>query len=191
MKRRSIDAGHMMPVQPVFIIGTYNEDGAPNFAPITWVSKTYDSDLGYLLIISMFGSKQTKLNALRTGQFSVNLASTDMLELVDYLGASSGKNRPKTDLPYEFSSAEFIHAPTLDQSRWVCECEIVRTVNTGQSDTFFCSVRNVQLDEAIVAPPFIGPSPGLDLTQLDPIIYSGDYHSIGDHLGMIGDFYRP
>ena len=27
MKRRSIDSGHMMPVQPVFIIGTYNEDG--------------------------------------------------------------------------------------------------------------------------------------------------------------------
>lgn len=76
-------------------------------------------------------------------------------------------------------------------SRWVCECEVIKTVAIDISDTFFCRVRNVQLDETIVAPPFTGPSPGLNLTQLNPIIYSGDYHSIGQHLGMIGDFYKP
>ena len=58
MKRRSIDSGHMMPVQPVFIIGTYNEDGTPNFAPITWVSVTNERDDEYLLVISMAGTKQ-------------------------------------------------------------------------------------------------------------------------------------
>ena len=40
MKRKSIGARHEMIVQPTFIIGTYNEDGTPDFAPITWVSKT-------------------------------------------------------------------------------------------------------------------------------------------------------
>ena len=191
MKRRSIDSGHMMPVQPVFIIGTYNEDGTPNFAPITWVSKTYSEEEGYLLIISMCGTKRTKQNVQRAGQFSVNLAGTDMLELVDYLGTSSGMSAPKAALPYDFSKAECINAPTLDMSRWVCECEVIKTVAIDISDTFFCRVRNVQLDETIVAPPFTGPSPGLNLTQLNPIIYSGDYHSIGQHLGMIGDFYKP
>ena len=28
----------------------------------------------------------------------------------------------------------------------------------------------------------------IDLTQLDPVIYSGMYHSIGKLLGKIGDF---
>lgn len=190
MKRRTIDSGHMLPVQPTFIIGTYNEDGTPNFAPITWVSKTYHEEEGYLLIISMYGTKRTKSNAQRTGQFSVNLVSSDMLELVDYLGCHSGNDSSKTALPYDFSRAECINAPTLDRSRWVCECEIIRTVSMGISDTFFCRVKNVQLDETVIAPPFTGPSPGIDLTQLDPVIYSGDYHTIGHHLGMIGDFYH-
>lgn len=191
MKRKRIDPGHMLPVQPVFIIGTWNEDGTPNFAPITWVSKTYVNTHKYILIISMLGAKRTKQNVLRTKQFSVNLASTDMLGLVDYFGHVSGNVAPKTAIPYTVDRAECVDAPTLDMSRWVCECEIIRNVTIDDSDTFFCAVKNVQLDERIDAPPFTGPSPGLDLTKLEPIIYSGDYHTVGQHLGKIGDFYRP
>ena len=49
-----------MCVQPAFIIGTNNEDGSYNFAPITWVSVTNEKDNDYLLVISMFGTKRTK-----------------------------------------------------------------------------------------------------------------------------------
>ena len=28
----------------------------------------------------------------------------------------------------------------------------------------------------------------IDLTMLDPVIYSGEYHSLGEKLGEIGDF---
>ena len=31
----------------------------------------------------------------------------------------------------------------------------------------------------------------VDLTQLDPVIYSGKYHSVGRLLGSIGDLARP
>ena len=44
MKRKSIGARHEMIIQPAFIIGTYNEDKSPDFAPITWVSKTCEQD---------------------------------------------------------------------------------------------------------------------------------------------------
>ena len=38
MKRKSVNPNYSMCVQPAFIIGTNNEDGSDNFAPITWVS---------------------------------------------------------------------------------------------------------------------------------------------------------
>ncbi len=44
MKRKSIGTRHEMIVQPTFLIGTYNEDGSPDFAPITWVSKTCEKE---------------------------------------------------------------------------------------------------------------------------------------------------
>ena len=82
-KRRSIGTGFSMCVQPSFIIGTNNEDGSDNFAPITWVSATCEKD-DYLIVISMFGSKRTKQNVVRIGIFSANLVSVDMLALMDY-----------------------------------------------------------------------------------------------------------
>ena len=82
-KRRSVDPIYSMCVQPSFIIGTNNEDGSANFAPITWASATHEEGDGYLFIISMSGTKTTKKNVLRTGIFSANLVSTDMLPLMD------------------------------------------------------------------------------------------------------------
>lgn len=182
MKRKSIGTRHEMIVQPAFIIGTYNEDGTANFAPITWVSKTCEKDEDYLIIISMYGTKKTKQNVLRTKQLSINLVSTDMLPLMDYFGQTSGKEGVKDALSYSYGQASNANAPTLDMSRWVCECEVVETVNTGESDTFFCRVRNVQVDETIDV-----DTNGIDLTLFDPVIYSGNYHSIGNYLGSIGE----
>ena len=163
MKRKSIGARHEMIIQPAFIIGTYNEDKSPDFAPITWVSKTCEQDEDYLIVISMYGTKKTKQNIQRTKQFSINLVSTGMLTLMDYFGQTSGLDGAKEEVPYTHGRAVCIDAPTLDESRWV---------------------KNVQIDERIDV-----DTNGVDLTLFDPVIYSGNYHSIGEYLGTIGDYY--
>lgn len=185
-KRRSVDPVFSMCVQPSFIIGTNNEDGTADFAPITWVSVTHEEGDGYLLVISMSGTKQTKQNVLRTGIFSANLVSTDMLPLMDYFGSRHGKDSKKDELDYDVSRGIVLDVPTLDQSRWVYECEVSGTLETGDSTTFFCHIRNIQMDERLVCrDPF-----DVDLTVLDPVIYSGKYHSLGKTLGNIGDFLK-
>ena len=85
-------------------------------------------------------------------------------------------------MEYSISEGQVVKVPTLDASRWVYELEVAKIVNVGSSDTFFCYIRNVQIDSSIDI------SKGIDLTQFDPVIYSGDYHSIGKHMGTIGDF---
>ncbi len=181
-RRKSFKGQFSMCVQPTFLIGTYDENQIPNFAPITWLSVTWDTDQ-HLLIISMLGSKKTKKNILLTKQFSANLVSTDMLHLVDYFSSCSGNDGIKNEISYDFSQGEVLQVPTLDQSKWVYECEVRQVVQTGDSDTFFCNIRNIQIDERIDL------TKRLDLTQLDPVIYSGKYHSIKNCLGDMGDFY--
>ena len=183
-KRRSVDPIYSMCVQPAFIIGTNNEDGTANFAPITWVSVTHEEGDGYLLVISMSGTKMTKKNVLRTGIFSANLVSTDMLPLMDYFGSKHAKDGVKNDMSYKVSRGEIVDVPVLDESRFVYECEVERTVETGDSTTFFCRIRNIQMDEKLVCEDIFD----VDLTVLDPVIYSGKYHSIGKMLGNVGDF---
>ncbi|RKM62142.1 flavin reductase [Butyrivibrio sp. CB08] len=183
-KRKSVDPVYSMCVQPSFIIGTNNEDGSYNFAPITWVSATQGEDEGYFLVISMFGTKMTKLNVIRTGVFSANLVSKDMLSLMDYFGSKHAKDGKKDDISYGVSRGEVLDVPTLDASRWVYECEVVRSVETGDSTTFFCRIRNIQMDERLSPKDIFD----IDLSVLDPVIYSGKYHSIDKVLGSIGDF---
>ncbi len=183
-ERRSVSPIYSMCVQPSFIIGTNNEDGSANFAPITWVSVTHKEGDGYLLVISMFGTKKTKQNVLRTGQFSANLVSTDMLPLMDYFGSRHAKDGKKDAVSYSIVRGEVLDVPVLDESRWVYECEVERAIETGDSTTFFCYIRNIQMDKRLECKDIFD----VDLTLLDPVIYSGKYHSLREKLGEIGDF---
>ena len=184
MKRKSVDPKFSMCVQPSFIIGTNNEDGSHNFAPITWVSATCEQGDEYLLVVSMFGTKKTKQNVIRTGVFSANLVNTQMLPLMDYFGTKHAKDGDKNGITYSVSRGAVLDVPTLDESPWVYECEVARSVVTGDSTTFFCHIRNVQMEEKLSPKDTFD----IDLTVLDPVIYSGKYHSLGKLLGGIGDF---
>lgn len=181
IKRKSIGTRQSMCVQPAFLIGTYDENGSPDFAPITWLSVTSNGE-DYLLVISMFGTKKTKMNVKKTMRLSANLVSTDMLPLVDYLGSTSGHKGLKDGMEYGVSEGEVVKVPTLDASKWVYELEVEKIVPCGESDTFFCRIKNVQISSEIDV------TDGIDLTEFDPVVYSGHYHSIGAHLGKIGDF---
>ena len=115
---------------------------------------------------------------------SANLVSCDMLEMLDYYGLRTGLDEPKDARDYEVGRGVALHVPTLGASRWVYECDVRKMVTTGSTDTYFCPVKNVQVADIGIDVEHI------DLTKLDPVVYSGDYHSIGKHLGTIGDFAR-
>ncbi len=176
-------------VQPAFLIGTFNPDGTPNFAPITWICASWNAD-HYLFVLNMDGDKQTKRNAARTGLLSANLVSCDMLELIDYFGATSGKDGGKDSLPYAWSDGLKLRVPTLDKSRLVYELEIEKVIPVCDRTTMYlCVPRNVQAlaSETLEALPFD------DLMPYDPLVYaggdSGGYHALKEHLGVIGDYY--
>jgi len=184
MKRKSIGTHFSMCVQPAFIIGTNNEDGTYNFAPITWISVTNEKENNYVLVISMFGTKRTKQNVMRTGILSANLVSTDMLKLMDYFGTHHAKDGKKDGVPYCVCRGEVVDVPVLEDSRWVYECEVMQSVEIGESTTFFCRIKNIQVDERLEYKDTFG----VNLMELDPVIYSGMYHNVGKLLGKIGDF---
>lgn len=182
MKRINTMDSQSMCVQPTFLIGTYDEAGTANFAPITWVSVTWDEEGGYKLIISMNGEKQTKRNLEANPRLSANLVSCDMLEMLDFLGLRTGIDGPKRGYQYGVGEGVAVKAPTLDASRWVYECEVIELATFGDTTTYVCPVKNVQVADIGIDLEHI------DLTKLDPVVYSGDYHSIGKRLGTIGDF---
>ena len=186
IKRVDSDNGYSTHIQPVFLIGTYNEDGSPNFCPITWVSSTWEDDHP-LMVISMNGAKKTKDNIARTNLLSANLVSIDMLELLDYFGSCSGLETKKNALPYEYENGHVLQVPTLNMSRRVFECKVVNTFETDNTTTYFCKSMNCQQIEGLSSEDFGNHH---DITLLEPVVYSGRYYKIGEFLGEIGAFYK-
>ena len=182
MKRINTNKNYGTHIQPVFLIGTYNEDGSPNFCPITWVSSSWDGEHP-LMTISMNGAKKTKDNIARTNMLSANLVSLDMLELLDYFGCHSGLEAPKNNLPYEYENGHVLQVPTLNISRRVYECEVVNTFETSDTTTYFCISKNCQEIEGM-------SGDFKDTALLEPLVYTGRYHKLGEFLGEIGDFYK-
>ena len=107
-----------------------------------------------------------------------------MIELMDYFGTHHAEDGKKDGVLYSVGRGAAVDVPVLEASRWIYECEVVKSVEIGESTTFFCRIVNVQVDERILCRDVFD----VDLTKLEPVVYSGMYHSIGKLLGKIGDF---
>ena len=103
---------------------------------------------------------------------------------MDCFGSRHAADGKKNGMEYAVSRGQVLDVPVPDQSRWVYECEVSQKLDTGDSTTFFCPIRNIQMDERLICKdPF-----DVDLTVPDPVIYSVKYHSLGKGLGNIGDY---
>lgn len=72
---------------PVVLIGTKNEDGSSNLAPMSsawWLNKS--------CMLGMSGSSKTVENLLRERQGVLNLPSADLVNAVDKLALTTGRN---------------------------------------------------------------------------------------------------
>ena len=169
--------------QPMFAIGTKNEDGSANFCLITWASFSLDGVPHVALTIG--GSKLTKTNILREGRFSANLITEELLPLADYFGNVSGQERAKDAVPCGVAWGSKVDVPTLADCRWVYECTVTRVLALEGSHLILGRIDNIQVDERLA---------GMDMKRMDlcairPVIYGPyQYFSIGERLGESGDF---
>jgi flavin reductase (DIM6/NTAB) family NADH-FMN oxidoreductase RutF len=74
---------------PVVLIGSSNEDGSPNLAPMSsawWV--------GWRCMLGLASSSKSTENLLRTGECVLNLPSADLVGAVNRLARTTGSNPP-------------------------------------------------------------------------------------------------
>jgi len=183
MEKISIAPDWVFSPQPMYIIGTKNEDGTPNFCIITWLGFSFDG--GPHLMMTIGGSKRTKTNILREKRFSANLITEDILWLADYFGNTKGVNGIKNAMDYEFQWGKQVDVPVIEQSHWVYECEVSKVVELDGAHLFLAAIKNIQIDAQYKDMDM----EKIDLTQLQPVVYAPyNYFSIGKKLGERGQW---
>jgi flavin reductase (DIM6/NTAB) family NADH-FMN oxidoreductase RutF len=168
--------------QQLFLIGTYNEDGTANFAPISWISFTAGPPC--CLVISVYGGerkKQTAQNIERTGLLSATVVTPDLLPFVEQHNLAT--RREDVVIPHEVEPGKALNVPLLKGAKWSYECEVIQSVRVGECDTCFAAFKRVNVREDVQALDFI------DLCAINPVVYSPNhYFTVGEHLGKIGDY---
>lgn len=183
MKKISVEATNDLCPQSLFVYGTMNEDGTPNFGLFCWFSYCWFDQLGVICAIG--GPKRTLENIRRTGVFSANLVVEDNLPLADYFGTADGRDADKMDVPVQWEKGAKLDVPVLTSSPMAFELEVDKLLPTDEygATVLLCHIRNTLKDERLLDPALSGEEK-LRMVAAVRTCHDIDYWSWdGRHLG--------
>ncbi|MCD8301855.1 MAG: flavin reductase family protein [Prevotellaceae bacterium] len=163
--------------QPVFIIATYDEQGAPNAMNAAWGGIDYDDQIN----LCLSADHKTVKNLLATRAFTVSMATVEQMVACDYVGIASGNSVPDkfAKAGFHATKAEFVNAPLIDELPMAVECELI------SYDPEMCHlvgrIVNVSADESI-----LDEKGKIDPAKLRPITFDPIHNSylvIGEKVG--------
>ena len=161
---------------PVFIVGSYDENGVPNAMNAAW-GGMYDTNL---VMVCLADDHKTTENIKKSSAFTVSFATADTVAACDYVGLVSAN-----DTPDKFARAGFhatksshVNAPLIDELPVSVECKLLKFNEDG-----ICigEIVNITADESV-----LDENGKIDPEKLDPICYDSvnhTYRRLGDVVG--------
>ena len=133
--------------QTLFLYGTYDENGSPDFGLFCWFSYFWDGEMGVMCAIG--GDKLTKQTIKRNKVFSANLVTEALLPIADYLGCTNGSDPDKMKIDLDIGRGEVLDVPILNSSPVNFELEVTDMIPKKDGDVILCKIRNVLQDESL------------------------------------------
>ena len=153
---------------PITIVGA-SVKGKPNFLTIAFFSILSHSPP--VVSVSLYKNHYTVEGIQESGAFSVNIPSTDMVEITDYCGIVSGRKVDKSNLFKSFYG-QLNSVPMIEECSLNFECKLFRTVEIGNNLIFLGEVLSMYANEEVMSKD----SP--DIKTIDPLVLLGSvYHS--------------
>ena len=165
--RKNFGAKEMCYPMPVFIIGTYNEDGTPNAMNAAWGGVTEEAQL----TICVDAEHKTAANILSRKAFTVSMGTAKTVNACDYVGIVSGNKVPDkfAKAGFHATKSEFVDAPLIDELPMALECEMISY--DPESCQLVGKVVNVCVDEA-----YLDANGKVDVAKLQPITFDPVHH---------------
>ena len=162
---------------PVLIVATYDEEGIPNAMNAAWGGIFTDETIGICL---SEGHKTTK-NIIKTGAFTVSIATADTVVACDYVGIVSGNKEHDKFAKAGFTALKsaVVNAPIIKELPMTLECELLSYDN--ESNHLVGRIINVSADERIIT------NGKIDISILRPITYDPVNHTYIELGAKIGN----
>ena len=165
---------------PVFIIGTYDENGNPNVMNAAWGGIC--NSIPPCINISVRKERLTYQNLMSSNCFTINLPSEQYAKEADYFGIASGSKENKFEkTKLTPIKGEKVNAPYISEFPIAIECEVKEIFELDSHVQFIGDIKNIIADEEC-----FDENGKLDIQKAHLIAYdpsSSTYYKIGDKVG--------
>ena len=164
---------------PVYMIGTYNEDGTVDSMPMAWGGICAED----MVALNLEEDHKTVANLKARGAFTLSVPGVDTLVASDYMGLVSANKVPdkfaRTGLHAEKSSR--VDAPVIAEYPLTLECEVVEMQEQPYGLRVLGRIVNVLADESI-----LDENGKIDGGKIHAFLFDQvkfDYYTVGEICG--------
>ena len=159
--------------QPVFILGTYDENGVPDAMNAAWGGISEEAQIS----VCISASHKTTKNILKNKAFTVSIADIKNVAASDYVGIVSGNDTPDKiqKAGWHAEKSEVVNAPLFKELPLALECRLISYDEA--SCRLVGEIVNVCAEESI-----LGEDGKIDLAKFRPITFDpvhNTYREIG------------
>jgi flavin reductase (DIM6/NTAB) family NADH-FMN oxidoreductase RutF len=166
---------------PVVLVSCVDANGRPNIITIAWAGIVCSNPptLGLGIRPHRYSYRLIE----ESGEYVVNIPTTNMLKEVDFCGVVSGQELEKFDQAgLTPSSAEKVQPPLIRECPVNLECTLKEKITLGSHDLFLGEVLAVHVDQE-----FLNDKGKVDFSKLAPFVYNqGEYWSLNQRIGTYG-----
>ena len=180
MEKTKLKPGTLLAPLPSVMVSCGTEEKA-NIITIAWTGII--STIPPTLYISVRPERHSYEIIKESGEFVVNIPSSNLAKRTDLCGMKTGKKEDKfktcgfTKLP----SAE-VSCPGIEECPINLECKVRQIVPMGSHDMFIADIVSVSVDSNL-----IDKDGKLRVDKADPIAYAhGEYFALGKKIGSFG-----
>lgn len=178
--KESLGANTLVYPTPVWVIGTYNEDGSANAMTAAWGGMCCSKPP--CLAVSLREATLSHGNITRNKAFTVHIGTENLIAETDYFGISTGRVTDKlADTGLTASKSDTVNAPLIEEFPLILECRLKQVVEIGLHTQFVGEIIDVKADKAI-----LGEKDLPDVELLRPLVFSPvlrKYHGVGSYAG--------
>ena len=179
--KKSLGAKTLIYPTPVFVVGTYDQEGKPNVMTAAWGGICCSQPP--CVAVSLRKATYTHGNLLARKAFTISIPSEEHVRQADYFGLVSGRSVDKfaaTKLTPVRS--ELVDAPYVKEFSLIVECKLAHVIELGLHTQFVGEVMDVKAEDSVTAKGGL-----LEITKVKPLVFAPDtqaYYGIGHLVGQ-------
>jgi flavin reductase (DIM6/NTAB) family NADH-FMN oxidoreductase RutF len=156
---------HLIPT-PVAVVGTYKDDGQPNFSVSAWAGTVCTNPP--MLSVSFREATLTHSLLLSRREFTVAITGSAQIAAVDYCGVRTGRTEDKVAVVrWPTAKASKVNAPYSPAFSLVYQCRLADSKKLGLHTIFFGQIVELDAREDCVE------DGSASIAKIDPVVCSG------------------